>query len=93
MGWSTSVVIPPDGDMGDKVASLKLMAREDTASTTPPTAPRVQRPHQLVRGMIGHRRQREKPDCAAVGGTFADSQRFHSDTWRWADEFGSAPLR
>lgn len=30
MGWSTSVVIPPDGDMGDYMASLdKLMARDD----------------------------------------------------------------
>ena len=30
MGWSTSVVAPPDGDMGDYLASLrKLMARDD----------------------------------------------------------------
>ena len=30
MGWSTSVVVPPDGDMGAYLASLeKLMGRED----------------------------------------------------------------
>ena len=30
MGWSTSVIAPPDGDMGQYLASLeKLMARDD----------------------------------------------------------------
>ena len=59
MGWSTSVVIPPDGDMGDYMASLeKLMAREDVVYHSAHGAP-ITKPRQLVRGMIGHRRQRE----------------------------------
>ncbi len=59
MGWSTSVVIPPDGDMGDYMASLeKLMAREDTVYHSAHGAA-ITKPRQLVRGMIGHRRQRE----------------------------------
>ena len=59
MGWSTSVVIPPDGDMGDYMASLeKLMAREDTVYHSAHGAA-ITKPQQLVRGMIGHRRQRE----------------------------------
>jgi glyoxylase-like metal-dependent hydrolase (beta-lactamase superfamily II) len=59
MGWSTSVVIPPDGDMGDYMASLdKLMAREDRVYHSAHGAA-IANPRQLVRGMIGHRRQRE----------------------------------
>lgn len=59
MGWSTSVVIPPDGDMGDYMASLeKLQAREDTVYYSAHGAP-ITKPKQLVRGMMGHRRQRE----------------------------------
>lgn len=59
MGWSTSVVSPPDGDMGAYLASLaKLQAREDTVYYPAHGEP-VTNPRQLVRGMLGHRRQRE----------------------------------
>jgi len=59
MGWSTSVVVPPDGDMGDYMASLdKLRARDDRIYY-PAHGPAVTRPQQLVRGMMGHRLQRE----------------------------------
>ncbi len=59
MGWSTSVVVPPDGDMGDYLASLeKLLAREDRVYHSAHGAA-IEKPRQLVRGMIGHRRQRE----------------------------------
>jgi glyoxylase-like metal-dependent hydrolase (beta-lactamase superfamily II) len=59
MGWSTSVVVPPDGDMGDYMASLeKLLAREDVRYHSAHGAA-IEKPRQLVRGMIGHRRQRE----------------------------------
>jgi len=59
MGWSTTVVAPPDGDMAAYMASLaKLHAREDRIYY-PAHGPAIERPRQLVRGMIGHRRQRE----------------------------------
>lgn len=59
MGWSTSVVVPPDGDMGDYMASLaKLYERQDRVYYSAHGAP-IENPRQLVRGMIGHRRQRE----------------------------------
>ncbi len=59
MGWSTSVVIPPDGDMGHYMASLeKLLAREDRVYHSA-HGEAITKPKQLVRGMIGHRRQRE----------------------------------
>jgi glyoxylase-like metal-dependent hydrolase (beta-lactamase superfamily II) len=60
MGWSTTVVSPPDGDMTAYMASLqKLMDREDEVYF-PAHGPQVDKPRQLVRGMIGHRRQREQ---------------------------------
>lgn len=60
MGWSTSVVSPPDGDMTAYMDSLnKLYEREDRVYF-PAHGPAIDRPRQLVRGMIGHRRQRER---------------------------------
>ncbi len=59
MGWSTSVIAPPDGDMAAYMASLDLlMARED-AVYYPAHGPAVAEPRKLVRGLILHRRQRE----------------------------------
>lgn len=61
MGWSTSVVSPPDGDMSAYLESLtKLYAREQDRVYLPAHGPAVEKPRQLVRGMIGHRRSREK---------------------------------
>jgi glyoxylase-like metal-dependent hydrolase (beta-lactamase superfamily II) len=61
MGWSTSVVSPPDGDMTAYMASLaKLYEREQDLVYYPAHGAEVTKPRQLVRGMIGHRRQRER---------------------------------
>lgn len=59
MGWSTSVVSPPDGDMGEYMRSLdRLLARHDRVYH-PGHGEAVDNPRRLVRGMLGHRRQRE----------------------------------
>lgn len=68
MGWSTSVVSPPDGDMTAYLASLgKLHEREQDRIYFPAHGPAVEKPRQLVRGMIGHRRQREKQILRQIG--------------------------
>lgn len=60
MAWSTSVVSPPDGDMAAYMASLaKLYDRADQVYY-PAHGPAVTKPRQLVRGMLGHRKSREK---------------------------------
>ena len=60
MGWSTTAISPPNGDMGAYMASLeKLQARGDRIFYPAHGAP-VQRPAQLLRGLIGHRLQRER---------------------------------
>jgi len=59
MGWSTSVVSPPDGDMTDYLRSLeRLLARED-AIYYPAHGDPIEQPRRFVRGMLGHRRMRE----------------------------------
>ena len=67
MGWSTTVVVPPDGEMAAYMASLdKLRQREDRIYY-PAHGPAVTNPQQLVRGLIGHRLQREKQILRLVG--------------------------
>ncbi|MBV9929764.1 MAG: MBL fold metallo-hydrolase [Alphaproteobacteria bacterium] len=60
MGWSTSVVAPPDGDMAAYMASLeKLLARPEQLYY-PTHGPAVANGHGHVRGLIAHRRARER---------------------------------
>jgi glyoxylase-like metal-dependent hydrolase (beta-lactamase superfamily II) len=59
MGWSTTVVSPPDGDMADYLASLaKLMLRDDRVYY-PAHGEQIDNPRRFVRSLIGHRKQRE----------------------------------
>jgi glyoxylase-like metal-dependent hydrolase (beta-lactamase superfamily II) len=60
MGWSTTVVVPPDGDMGDYMASLEKLRQREDRVYYPAHGPAVAKPQQLVRGMMGHRLQRER---------------------------------
>ncbi|MCK0099873.1 MBL fold metallo-hydrolase [Qipengyuania sp. S6317L1] len=86
MGWSTSVVIPPDGDMGDYMTSLeKLMAREDTVYHSAHGAA-ITKPKQLVRGMIGHRRQRENQILRLMGERARPVSEFIPDMYKGLDE-------
>jgi len=69
MGWSTSVIAPPDGDMAAYMASLdKLLHRRD-AVYWPTHGPAITEPHAHVRAFIAHRREREAGilECLAAG--------------------------
>ena len=69
MGWSTSVIAPPDGDMAAYMASLdKLLARRD-AVYWPTHGPAITEPQRHVRAFIAHRREREAGilDCLKAG--------------------------
>ncbi|WP_294392156.1 MBL fold metallo-hydrolase [uncultured Sphingomonas sp.] len=60
MGWSTTVVSPPDGDMAAYMKSLdRLVARDDRIYYPAHGAP-VEEPQRFVRAMAMHRRQRER---------------------------------
>ena len=59
MGWSTSVISPPDGNMGDYLQSLrKLMVREETRYW-PTHGPAIENPRPFVGAFIDHREKRE----------------------------------
>jgi len=59
MGWSTTVVAPPDGDMGDYMRSLeKLIARQDDILYPTHGSPIVA-PRSFLRAYLSHRRMRE----------------------------------
>ncbi|HEX9490091.1 MAG TPA: MBL fold metallo-hydrolase [Stellaceae bacterium] len=58
MGWSTSVIAPPDGDMAAYMRSLaKLLARDD-AVYWPTHGPSIPDPRPFVQAFIAHRRER-----------------------------------
>ena len=67
MGWSTTVVVPPDGDMGAYMASLEKLRQRDDRLFYPAHGPPVTNPQQYLRGLIGHRMQREKQILRLVG--------------------------
>ena len=60
MAWSTSVIVPPDGDMADYMASLQKLYERDDKVYYPAHGKKVSNTRQLVRGMMGHRKQRER---------------------------------
>jgi len=67
MGWSTTVVFPPDGDMAAYMASLETLRRRDDRIYYPAHGPAVTEPKRYVRSLIGHRMQREKQVLRLVG--------------------------
>ena len=60
MGWSTTVVVPPDGDMAAYMQSLDKLRRREDRIYYPAHGPAVTNPQQYVRHLMGHRMQREK---------------------------------
>ncbi len=67
MGWSTTVVSPPDGDMAAYMASLDKLAGRNDAVYYPAHGEPVTNPQQFVRGLSGHRRQRERQILKLLG--------------------------
>jgi glyoxylase-like metal-dependent hydrolase (beta-lactamase superfamily II) len=67
MGWSTTVIAPPDGDMTAYFASLHTLLRRDDATYFPAHGPAVEKSHSHVRALIAHRRMREKQILTKLG--------------------------
>jgi glyoxylase-like metal-dependent hydrolase (beta-lactamase superfamily II) len=67
MGWSTTVVFPPDGDMAAYMASLDKLRQRDDRIYYPAHGTAVTKPQQYVRGLMGHRMQRERQILKLVG--------------------------
>ena len=66
MGWSTTVIVPPDGDMNDYINSLKKLLRRSENNFYPTHGPIIERPKELVAKYIEHRMEREKQISEAI---------------------------
>jgi glyoxylase-like metal-dependent hydrolase (beta-lactamase superfamily II) len=66
MGWNTTVIAPPEGNLADFIASLeRLMARHDKLFL-PGHGGRIQTPQRVVRAYITHRKWREQTILACL---------------------------
>lgn len=59
MGWSTSVISPPDGDMAAYMGSMQKLLGRDDIVYYPAHGEPVENPQRWVRSMMGHRKHRE----------------------------------
>lgn len=67
MGWSTSVVSPPDGDMGDYLASLQRVLELDFDIIRPTHGAAITDVRTFVRAYIDHRMTRDAQIIEAIG--------------------------
>ena len=58
MGWSTSVIVPPDGNMADYMTSLEKLLHRDDAIYLPTHGPAIPDPKRHVESFIAHRGER-----------------------------------
>jgi len=66
MGWSTTVVSPPDGDMGDYLNSLERLLTRDDAKLLPTHGAAIDDPKVFVQSLIDHRQAREQQIIAEL---------------------------
>jgi len=67
MGWSTTVISPPDGDMGAYFASLDRIKARGFDVLWPTHGPPITDPGPFIQGYIDHRRNREAQILGAIG--------------------------
>ena len=60
MGWSTSVVSPPDGHMGDYLQSLETILDRDFNIIRPTHGPAITEVRTFVQAYLDHRLERER---------------------------------
>lgn len=66
MGWSTTVVAPPDGDMAAYMASLRKLLARDDAVLWPTHGGPVKNPKPFIEAYIEHRLEREAQILACI---------------------------
>ncbi|QIG49517.1 MBL fold metallo-hydrolase [Nordella sp. HKS 07] len=66
MAWATSVIAPPDGNMGEYLASLRLLLQREDELYHPAHGPPSTEPKSLVRAYLVHRKMREEAILARL---------------------------
>ena len=72
MGWSTSIVAPPDGAMSDYMASLRKLEGRGETVYLPGHGPAIQDASRFVRHLMRHRQGREAAILHRLGEGEAD---------------------
>ncbi len=67
MGWATSVISPPDGDLFDYLNSLRKLLDRDDVRYWPTHGPAIDNPKDYVQSFLDHRLNRESQIVAALG--------------------------
>jgi glyoxylase-like metal-dependent hydrolase (beta-lactamase superfamily II) len=68
MGWSTTVITPPDGDMGDYLASLELIEARSFSTLWPTHGPPITEVAPFIEAYAEHRRDRERQILKELAG-------------------------
>ena len=66
MGWSTTVISPPDGRIADYLDSLRLLLDRDETRYLPTHGPPIEDPLPYVSALIEHRLERERQIVAVL---------------------------
>lgn len=66
MGWNTTVIAPPEGNMADFLASLDRLMKRHDKMFLPGHGGRIETPQRVVRAYITHRRWREQTILACL---------------------------
>ena len=66
MGWSTTVVTPPDGDMADYMASLEVIKARNFTTLWPTHGPPITEPGAFIDAYAEHRHERTRQILAEL---------------------------
>ncbi len=66
MGWSTTVIVPPDGNMNDYINSLKKLLKRSEKDFCPTHGPIIENPKDILEKYITHRMERERQIINAI---------------------------
>lgn len=66
MGWASSLVSPPDGDMGDYIASLRRLSARAWRTALPGHGAPIDEPSARIADLIAHRADREAAILCAL---------------------------
>ena len=66
MGWNTTVIAPPEGDLAQFLASLERLMQRHDKMFLPAHGGRIQTPQRVVKAYIMHRKWREQTILACL---------------------------
>ncbi|MCK5042077.1 MAG: MBL fold metallo-hydrolase [Sphingomonadales bacterium] len=72
MAWSTSIIIPPDGDMASYMNSLEQLLKLEFTTLRPTHGPAIIEPRPFIEALMAHRMDREDAILKAVVSGISD---------------------